>query len=152
VDQDQPVVGLHHVDVDRAQPVHRKRQRDPVHTRCDRPGSRLGPVVGLFFHHVLFCTSPRPVIGGTSLASTSPPAESQTACTALTTRIAVTIIPDTLWSACLAEITTSAPASASAAALPAPIPRPAPVTMATFPSTLKRSRIMAEQKRVLVLA
>ena len=48
------------------------------------------------------------------------------------------------WSAVRAESTTSAPASASASALAAPIPRPAPVTTATFPSTLKRSRIMVE--------
>src|SRR4051794_26704259 len=48
------------------------------------------------------------------------------------------------WSAVREERTTSAPASARASALAAPIPRPAPVTTATFPSTLKRSRIMRE--------
>src|SRR3954447_6645628 len=48
------------------------------------------------------------------------------------------------WSAVREERTTSAPASARATALAAPIPRPAPVTTATFPSTLKRSRIMRE--------
>src|SRR5690349_21494578 len=41
-------------------------------------------------------------------------------------------------------MTTSAPASARATAEPAPIPRPAPVMTATWPSTLKRSRIMPE--------
>src|SRR5437763_206307 len=38
--------------------------------------------------------------------------------------------------------TTSAPASANASTEPAPMPLPAPVTMATLPSTRKRSRIM----------
>ena len=41
VDEGQPVVGLEDVDVDRAQPVHRQRQRDPVHPGGHRfaPGS-----------------------------------------------------------------------------------------------------------------
>ena len=43
-------------------------------------------------------TRPRPVTGGRSLAKTRPGSASQTACTALTRRIAVTIIPETLWS------------------------------------------------------
>src|SRR5690242_5679727 len=42
-----------------------------------------------------------------------------------------------------ATSTTSAPASARAWALAAPRPREAPVTMATFPSRRKRSRIEA---------
>ena len=40
-----------------------------------------------------------------------------------------------------AASTTSAPASARPTAIPRPMPSPAPVTMATFPVTVKRSRI-----------
>jgi hypothetical protein len=45
-------------------------------------------------------------------------------------------------SAVRAAHTTSAPTSANASAIARPMPRPAPVTIATFPSSLKRSRIM----------
>jgi len=43
VDQHQAVVGLHHVDVDRPQSVHRQRQRDPDDAGRDRPRTLLGP-------------------------------------------------------------------------------------------------------------
>ena len=44
VDQHQPVVGLDDVDVDRTQPVHRQRQREPVHPGRDLEGTGLGPL------------------------------------------------------------------------------------------------------------
>ena len=47
VDQGQPVVGLEDVDVDRAQAVHRQRQRDPVHPGRDRVRAGLGPAPGV---------------------------------------------------------------------------------------------------------
>ena len=98
VDQDEPVAGLDDVDVDRAQAVHRQRQRESVDAGGDLVGTRLGPLPPAGAHLAWTRTSPRPVIGGRSLAKTRPPGASHTACTALTSRIAVTIIPETLWS------------------------------------------------------
>src|ERR1700712_719098 len=108
VDQHESVVGLDDVDVDRAQSVHRQRQRHPVHARRYLERARLGPLAasgpvddsfGVGGRgHFADATNPRPVIGGRSLAKTSPGCASQIACTALTSRMAVTIIPETLWS------------------------------------------------------
>ncbi len=52
VDQDgQPVVGADDVDVDRLEPVHRQRQRDPMDALGDRPGALDGPVLARVGRH-----------------------------------------------------------------------------------------------------
>ena len=45
VDEGEAVVGLDDVDVDRLEPVHRQRQRDPVDALGDLPGALGGPVL-----------------------------------------------------------------------------------------------------------
>ena len=45
VDQGEPLVGLHDVDVHRLQHIRRQRQRDPVYAGRDVPGSLFGPVL-----------------------------------------------------------------------------------------------------------
>ena len=44
VDEHEAVIGLDDVDVDRAEPVHRQREREAVHPGRDLEGAGLGPL------------------------------------------------------------------------------------------------------------